>query len=197
MAHLESYIGLVEVGVGLIPGGGGLAYGARRAAEESRAAPEAALLDFLKKYFMQAATAQVSRSAIEAQQMGYLLEDDRIVFHSHELLYTAVREARAMHDAGWRPPRQGLIRVAGRPGIATITAQLVNMRDGGFVSAHDFHLARTIAEVMCGGDVEPNSMVDEEWLMTLERKAFMGLLTHPKSQERMMGMMQTGKPVRN
>ncbi len=197
VAHLESYIGLVEVGVGLIPGGGGLAYGARRAAEESRSAPEAALFDFLKKYFMQAATAQVSRSAIEAQQMGYLLEDDRIVFHSHELLYTAVRETRAMHDAGWRPPRKGLIRVAGRPGIATITAQLVNMRDGGFVSAHDFHLARTIAEVMCGGDVEPNSMVDEEWLMSLERKAFMGLLTHPKSQERMMGMMQTGKPVRN
>jgi 3-hydroxyacyl-CoA dehydrogenase len=197
VANLESYIGLVEVGVGLIPGGGGLAYGARRASEESRAAPEAALIDFLKKYFMNAATAQVSRSAIEAQQMGYLLEDDRIVFNSHELLYTAVREAQAMRDAGWRPPRQGLIRVAGRPAIATIMAQLVNMRDGGFISAHDFHLGKTIAEVICGGDVEAGSMVDEAWLMTLERRAFMGLLSHPKSQERMMGMMQTGKPVRN
>jgi 3-hydroxyacyl-CoA dehydrogenase len=197
VASLESYIGLVEVGVGLIPGGGGLAYGARRAAEESRAAPDAYLMDFLKKYFMAAATAQVSRSAIEAQAMGYLLEDDRIVFNAHELLYTAVREARAMHDAGWRPPRRGSFRVVGRSGIATIGAQLVNMRDGGFISAHDYHLGRTIAEVMCGGDVDPGSMVDEEWLMTLERKAFMGLLTHPKTQERIMGMMQTGKPVRN
>ena len=197
VANLESYIGLVEVGVGLIPGGGGLAYGARRASEESRAAPEAALIEFLKKYFMNAATAQVSRSAIEAQQMGYLLEEDRIVFNSHELLYTAVREAQSMRDAGWRPARKGLIRVAGRPAIATIMAQLVNMRDGGFISAHDFHLGKTIAEVICGGDVEAGSMVDEEWLMTLERRAFMGLLSHPKSQERMMGMMQTGKPVRN
>ncbi len=197
VANLESYIGLVEVGVGLIPGGGGLAYGARRASEESRAAPEAALMEFLKKYFMNAATAQVSRSAIEAQQMGYLLEEDRIVFNSHELLYTAVREAQSMRDAGWRPARKGLIRVAGRPAIATIMAQLVNMRDGGFISAHDFHLGKTIAEVICGGDVEAGSMVDEEWLMTLERRAFMGLLSHPKSQERMMGMMQTGKPVRN
>jgi 3-hydroxyacyl-CoA dehydrogenase len=108
-----------------------------------------------------------------------------------------VREAKAMHDAGWRPPRRGGFRVVGRSGIATIGAQLVNMRDGGFISAHDYHLGRTIAEVMSGGGVEPGSMVDEEWLMTLERKAFMGLLTHPKTQERIMGMMQTGKPVRN
>jgi 3-hydroxyacyl-CoA dehydrogenase len=194
---LESYIGLVEVGVGLIPGGGGLAYGARRAAEEARSAPDAYLLHFLTKYFMAAATAQVSRSAIEAQQMGYLVEGDRIVFNGNELLYQAVREAKAMHDAGWRPPRRAAIKVAGRAGVATISAQLVNMRDGGYISAHDFHLGRTIAEVMCGGDVDPGSTVDEEWLMTLERKAFMGLLTHPKTQERIMGMMQTGKPVRN
>jgi 3-hydroxyacyl-CoA dehydrogenase len=197
VAALESYIGLVEVGVGLIPGGGGLAYGARRAAEENRAAPDAYLMDFLKKYFMAAATAQVSRSAIEAREMGYLLEDDPIVFNGHELLYTAVREAQAMHDSGWRPPRKPVFRVMGRTGVATIMAQLVNMRDGGFISAHDFHLGRTIAEVMCGGDVDPGSMVDEEWLMSLERRAFMGLLTHPKTQERIMGMMQTGKPVRN
>jgi 3-hydroxyacyl-CoA dehydrogenase len=129
--------------------------------------------------------------------MGYLLADDRIVFHRQELLYAAVREAKAMHDAGWRPPRKAMIRVAGRTGIATVAAQLLNMREGGFISAHDFHLARTIAEVMCGGDVEPGSVVDEEWLMALERKAFCGLLDHPKTQERVMGMMQTGKPVRN
>ncbi len=197
VAHIESYLGLVEVGVGLIPGGGGLAYGTRRAAKLNGGAPEANLLDFLKKYFMSAATAQVSRSAIEAQKMGYLLPTDVIVFNKYELLYTAIREVKAMTDAGFRPARKALFKVAGRSGIATITAQLVNLRDGGFVSAHDFHLGKTIAEVMCGGDVEPGSVVNEEWIMTLERKAFMSLLVHPKTQERIMGMMQTGKPVRN
>ncbi|MCP5267330.1 MAG: 3-hydroxyacyl-CoA dehydrogenase/enoyl-CoA hydratase family protein [Burkholderiaceae bacterium] len=197
IAHIESYIGLVEVGVGLIPGGGGLAYGARRASEEQGAAPDAAILDFLKKYYMAAGTAQVSRSAIEAQSMGYLVEGDRVVFNRFELLYAAIREAKAMADAGYRPPRPARIRVAGRSGAATIVAQLVNMRDGGFISAHDFHLGRTIAHVMTGGDVEPGSIVDETWLMALEREAFTSLLNHPKTQERIMGMMQTGKPVRN
>ncbi len=197
VAHLESYIGLVEVGIGLIPAGGGLTYGARRASEEQAAAPDANLLEFLKKYVMAAGTAQVSRSAIEAQAMGYLLPDDRIVFHRHELLYAAIREVKAMSDAGWRPPRRARIRVAGRSGIATIAAQLLNMREGGFISAHDEHLGRTIAEIMCGGDIEPGSVVDEAWLMALERRAFVRLLTHPKTQERVMGMVQTGKPVRN
>jgi 3-hydroxyacyl-CoA dehydrogenase len=197
VAHLESYIGLVEVGVGLVPGGGGLAYGARRAAEENALAPDANLLDFLKKYVLAAGTAQVSRSAIEARAMGYLQAEDRIVFHRQELLYVAIREAKALSDAGYRPPRKSTIRVAGRTGTATVGAQMLNMRDGGFITAHDYHLGRTIAEVMCGGDVEPGSLVDEEWLMALERKAFTSLLTHPKTQERIMGMMQTGKPVRN
>ncbi len=197
VAHLESYIGLVEVGVGLVPAGGGLAYGARRATEERAAAPEAYLLQFLTKYFMNAGTAQVAKSAIEARKMGYLLDTDVIVFNPYELLYVAVREAKALHDAGYRPPMKTSFPVAGRPGIATVMAQLVGMRDGGFISPHDFHLGKTIAEVMCGGDVEAGSMVTEEYLMTLERKAFCGLLTHPKTQERIMGMLQTGKPVRN
>jgi 3-hydroxyacyl-CoA dehydrogenase len=197
VASMESYIGLVEVGVGLIPAGGGLAHGARRAAEEQLAAPDAYLLDFLKKYFMAAGTAQVSRSAIEAQQLGYLHGADRIVFNPHELLYAAVREAKAMKDAGYRPPRRSVFKVAGRSGVATILAQLVNMRDGGFISAHDMHLGRHIAECLCGGDVDAGAMVDEAWIMAHERKAFMALLTHPKTQERIMGMMQTGKPVRN
>jgi 3-hydroxyacyl-CoA dehydrogenase len=197
VANLESYIGLVEVGVGLIPGAGGLTYGARRAAEERAAAPEAYLMHFLTKYLLNAATAGVAKSAIEARKMGYLLESDTIVFNAYELLYVAVRQAKAMHDAGYRPPVRALFPVAGRPGVATIMAQLTNMRDGGFISPHDFHLGKTIAEVMCGGDVEAGSMVNEEYLMGLERKAFCSLLTHPKTQERIMGMLQTGKPVRN
>ena len=197
VAHLESYIGLVEVGVGLIPGAGGLAYGARRAAEEQAVAPDANLLDFLKKYFQAAGTAQVAKSALEAQAMGYLLPSDTIVFNIHELLYTAVREAKAMSDSGYRAPRKVPFKVAGRTGVATIMASLVNMRDGGFISAHDFHLGKTIAHCMCGGDIEEGSMVDEEWIMALEREGFTSLLEHPKTQERIMGMMQNGKPVRN
>jgi 3-hydroxyacyl-CoA dehydrogenase len=194
---LESYMGLPEIGLGLLPAGGGLTHGARSAAEEAGAAPDAYLLHFLTKYFTAAATAQVSKSAIEAQRMGYLKATDRIVFNGNELLYQAVREAKAMHDAGWRPPRKAAFRVMGRAGIATITAQLVNMRDGGFISAHDYHCARTIAECICGGDVDAGSMVDEEWVMSLERKGFTALLSHPKTQERLMSMVQTGKPVRN
>ena len=199
VAHLESYIGLVEVGVGLVPGAGGLTFGARRAAEERAAtAPDVPLLQFLKKYFMNAAMANVSKSAFEAQRMGYLLASDTIVFNVHELLGTAIRDAKAMFDAGYRRPfRVKGFPVAGRSGTATIMAQLVNLRDGGFISQHDFHLGKTIAEVMCGGDVDPGTLVDEAWLHALERKAFMGLLMHPKSQERIMGMMNDGKPVRN
>jgi 3-hydroxyacyl-CoA dehydrogenase len=197
VAHLESYMGLVEVGVGLIPGGGGLTYGARRAAEEQMSAVDANVFDFLKKYFQAAGTAQVAKSALEAQAMGYLLPSDPIVFNIHELLYTAVREAKAMSDGGYRAPRKAQFKVAGRTGSATIMASLVNMRDGGFISAHDYHLGKTIAEIMCGGDIEAGSIVDEEWIMALERKGFTSLLEHPKTQERIMGMMQTGKPVRN
>jgi 3-hydroxyacyl-CoA dehydrogenase len=198
IAHFESYIGLVEVGVGLVPGAGGLLFGARRAAEERAVAPDTQLLPYLKKYFMNAAMANVSKSALEAKRMGYLLSCDPIVFNVHELLGTAIREAKTMFEAGYRPPfKVKGFPVAGRTGVATITAQLVNLRDGGYISAHDFHIGKTIAEVMCGGDVDAGTLVDEAWMLKLERKAFIGLLMHPKSQERIMGMMQDGKPVRN
>ena len=102
-----------------------------------------------------------------------------------------------MSESGWRAPMKTLFPVAGRNAIATIKAQLVNMRDGGFISAHDFHVSTLIAEVVCGGDVDAGSLVSEEYLMTMERKRFCALLDHPKTQERIMGMLQTGKPVRN
>lgn len=197
VAHLESYIGLVEVGVGLVPGAGGLTFGARRAAQEHAAAPEAPLLEFLKKYVLQAARADVSKSALEARSMGYLQADDPIVYNVQEVLYVAVRQAAAMFESGYRPPLAAPFEVAGRDGIAAITAQLVNMKDGGFISEHDFHLGKTIAEIMCGADLDAGSRVDEEWILAREREAFMSLLSHPKTQERVMGMMQSGKPVRN
>jgi 3-hydroxyacyl-CoA dehydrogenase len=194
VASFESYIGLVEVGVGLIPAGGGLKEAALRAAADAKGTD---ILQFLKNYFTNAATAAVSKSAIEAQKMGYLSADDVIVFNPHELLYAAKIQARTMFDAGYRPPMKTTVPVTGRYGIATISAQLVNMRDGGFISVHDYKLGTMIAEVVSGGDIEPGSLVNEQWLLDLERKAFMELLNHPKTQERIMGMMQTGKPVRN
>ncbi len=194
VVSIESYIGLVEVGVGLIPAGGGLKEAAVRAAKEAKGND---ILQFLKDYMLAAATANVSKSALEARKLGYLKEDDVIVFNPYELLHVAKVEARAMFDAGYRPPLAPQVPVVGRYGVATIMAQLVNMRDGGFISAHDFKLGQMIAEIVSGGEVEEGSVVSEQWLLDLERKAFMELLNHPKTQERIMGMMQTGKPVRN
>jgi 3-hydroxyacyl-CoA dehydrogenase len=194
VAAMESYIGLVEVGVGLIPAGGGLKEIAVRAAADAKGND---IFQFLKNYFMSAATAAVSKSAFEAQKMGYLAADDVIVFNAYELLHVAKVEARAMFDAGYRPPRKAPVPVTGRYALATIMAQLVNMRDGDFISAHDFKLGSMIAEVVSGGNIEQGSIVNEQWLLDLERKGFMELLSNPKTQERIMGMMQTGKPVRN
>ncbi|MFM9917404.1 MAG: 3-hydroxyacyl-CoA dehydrogenase/enoyl-CoA hydratase family protein [Rhizobacter sp.] len=198
VAAMESYVGLVEVGVGLIPGAGGLTYIARRAAEMAGAGgANADLLAFLKEGFTTAAMAKVGTSAIESRQLGYLLWSDLIVPHKDELLFVALTQAKAMFDSGYRPPAKTLFPVAGRSAAATIRGQLVNMRDGGFISAHDFHIASLIAEVLCGGDVDAGSLVSEEYLMALERQHFCSLLEHPKTQERIMGMLSTGKPVRN
>jgi 3-hydroxyacyl-CoA dehydrogenase len=198
VAYLESYIGLVEVGVGLIPGGGGLKEGAVRAAAMARATGVTDLVPLLRTSFQNAAMATVSKSALEARAIGYLLEGDTIVFNPYELLWTAVGEAFAMQAVGYRPPlRLKGFPVAGRSGAATIKSQLVNLKEGGFISEHDFLIASSIADVMTGGDVEAGSLVDEQWLLDLERQHFVKLVAHPKSQERMMGMMQTGKPVRN
>ncbi len=197
VVHMESYIGLVEVGVGLVPGAGGLTYIARRAAENMAQSTSKDVLPFLTEGFSAAAMAKVGTSALESRKLGFLLESDIIVPHKDELLFVALNEAKAMARGGWRAPHKRLFPVAGRSGIATIKAQLVNMRDGGFISAHDFHIASLIAGVVCGGDVDAGALVSEEYLMAMERKAFCSLITHPKTQERILGMLSTGKPVRN
>ena len=198
VAAMESYIGLVEVGVGLVPGAGGLAYIARRAAEMASAGnANADIQKFLIDGFTSAAMAKVGTSAIESRKLGYLLWSDVIVPHKDELLFVAIAQAKAMFASGYRAPARSVFPVAGRNAIATIKGQLANMRDGGFVSAHDFHIASLIADVVCGGDVDAGSLVTEEYLMALERKHFCSLLDHPKTQERIMGMLSTGKPVRN
>jgi len=197
VAAMESYIGLVEVGVGLVPGAGGLTYIARRAAEAMAQSTHKDLLPFLTEGFTAAAMAKVGTSAIESRKLGWLLDGDVIVPNKDELLYVAIAEAKAMADSGWRAPLKRLFPVAGRSGKATIQGQLVNMRDGGFISAYDFHIASLIANVVTGGDVDAGTLVSEEYLMTLERRAFCELVQHPKTQERILGMLSTGKPVRN
>ena len=197
VAAMETYVGLVEVGVGLVPGAGGLTYIARRAAENAAASTGKDLVPFLTEGFTAAAMAKVGTSALESRKLGYLLDSDVIVPHKDELLFVAINEAKAMFNSGYRAPHKRQFAVAGRSGVATIKGSLINMIEGGFISAHDNHIATLIAEVLCGGDVDAGSMVNEEYLMTLERKAFCSLLNHPKTQERVMGMMSTGKPVRN
>ena len=198
VAHMETYVGFVEVGVGLVPAGGGLAYVARRAAEMASAGnANADVQKFLIDGFTSAAMAKVGTSAIESRKLGYLLWSDVIVPHKDELLFVALEQAKAMAASGYRPPAKAMFPVAGRNAISTIKGQLANMRDGGFISAHDFHISTLIAEVVCGGDVDAGSLVTEEYLMAMERDRFCALLDHPKTQERIMGMLQTGKPVRN
>jgi 3-hydroxyacyl-CoA dehydrogenase len=198
VAAMESYMGLVEVGVGLVPAGGGLAYIARRAAEMASAGnANADIMKFATDGFTNAAMAKVGTSAIESRKLGYLLWSDVIVPHKDELLFVALTQVKALAASGYRPPARSVFPVAGRSAIATIKGQLANMRDGGFISAHDFHISTLIAEVVCGGDVDAGSLVTEEYLHAMERDRFCSLLDHPKSQERIMGMLSTGKPVRN
>ena len=197
VVHMESYIGLVEVGVGLVPGAGGLTYIARRAAENATTSTGKDLLPFLTEGFTAAAMAKVGTSALESRKLGYLLDSDIIVAHKDELLFVAINEAKALFTGGYRAPHRRQFAVSGRSGKATILGSLVNMRDGGFISQHDFHIAGLIAGVVTGGDVDVGTLVSEEYLMTLERRAFCSLLEHPKTQERIMGMLSTGKPVRN
>jgi 3-hydroxyacyl-CoA dehydrogenase len=195
VATLESYIGLVEVGVGLLPAGGGLKEFAQRSAAWAKggdAFPE------LSRAFMQIAKGETSKSAEEARERGFLRAGDIVVFHPAELLYVAKQQARALAEAGARPPLSPpQIPVAGDTGIATLKMMLVNMKEGGFISAHDYEIASRIAEVLCGGPVEPGSMVDEKWLLDLERRHFVELAQTPKTQERIAFMLENGKPLRN
>jgi 3-hydroxyacyl-CoA dehydrogenase len=195
VAALESYIGLVEVGVGLLPAGGGCKEMAQRAAAEARGGD---IFPHLKRYFQNIAMGEVGKSAELAREMGYLKSSDRIVLNRFELLHVAKEEAKALTATAYRPPlHQRQIPVAGRTGIATLKAAMINMREGGFISEHDYNIGCRVAETMCGGDVEAGSLVDEDWLLDLERKNFMELLATEKTQARIEHMLKNGKPLRN
>ena len=195
VATLESYIGLVEVGVGLLPAGGGSKEMAQRAAADARGGD---IFPPLRRYFQQIAMGEVAKSAEIARDMGYLRQSDRIVLNRFELLHVAKEEAKAINATAYRPPlHQRQIAVAGRTGIATFKASMLNMLEGNFISEHDYNIGCRIAETMCGGDVEPGSVVDEDWLLELERKHFMALLATFKTQDRIEYMLKNGKPLRN
>ena len=196
---LESYIGLVEAGVGLIPAGGGCTEFAIAAAEHAaRTATPGEVFNFLQPVFMTIAMANVSKSAHDAVQAGFAKPSDTILFNPHELLHVAIKEARALADAGYAPPLKPRgITVAGRNGIATFEMMLVNMMKGGMISAHDYRVAKAAATALCGGNVDTGSKVDEEWLLTVERHEFVELLKTPETQARIKHMLETGKPLRN
>jgi len=141
---------------------------------------------------------EVAKSAVLAREMGYLKASDRIVMNRFELLHVAKAEALAMIATAYRPPLQNRqIPVAGRTGIATFKASMLNMKEGGFISDHDYDIGCRIAEIMCGGDVEAGSLVDEDWLLDLERKHFLELVATDKTRERVEHMLKHGKPLRN
>ncbi|MEP7327705.1 MAG: 3-hydroxyacyl-CoA dehydrogenase NAD-binding domain-containing protein [Betaproteobacteria bacterium] len=201
VAALESYIGLVEVGVGLLPAGGGSKEFAIRAAEEIKRGANGSQIDqfpFIRTYFQTIATATVAKSALEAKELGFLRPADVVVMNADELLFVAKGQARALADAGYRPPLPARnIPVAGKTGFATLQMMLVNMRDGGFISAYDFEIGKRVARVLCGGEVDSGSLVDETWLLELERSEFMHLLRHESTQARIAHTLANGKPLRN
>lgn len=193
---LESYIGLVEAGVGLLPAGGGLKEIAVRVGANMPASGD--LYSGLKPYFEAVAMGKVSGSALEARELGLARPDDVVVFNPFELLHVAKAQALALAESGYRPPLPArAIPVAGKIGISTFKMMLVNMLEGRFISEHDYEIATRIATVLCGGEVEKGSLVDEDWLLRLEREHFIALAQMPKTQERVMHMLKTGKPLRN
>ncbi|MEO8157837.1 MAG: 3-hydroxyacyl-CoA dehydrogenase NAD-binding domain-containing protein [Betaproteobacteria bacterium] len=195
VASLESYIGLVEAGVGLLPAGGGCKEFAMRAAAEAKGGDA---FPFLKNYFQNVATAQVGKSAQHARELGFLRTSDRIVMNRFELLHAAKAELNAMAEAGYRPPLKARdIPAAGRSAIATFKMAMANMLAGHYISDHDFLIGSKVAFVMCGGDVEPGTLLTEDWYLDLERQAFMELIATEKTQARIDQMLKTGKPLRN
>ncbi len=193
---LESYIGLVEAGVGLLPAGGGLKEFAVRASEA--AGPGGDVFAQLKTAFESVAMGKVSASAFEARELKLARDNDAVVFNAFELLHVAKAQARALAENGYRPPLPARrIQVAGDVGIATFKMMLVNMLEGRFISPHDYEIATRIATVLCGGEVDRGALVDEEWLLKLEREHFVALAQMPKTQERIAHMLKTGKPLRN
>ncbi|MFL6332602.1 MAG: 3-hydroxyacyl-CoA dehydrogenase NAD-binding domain-containing protein [Pyrinomonadaceae bacterium] len=199
-AAAETYMGLVEVGVGLIPGAGGCKELVRRVVSPPmRAAANADPVPFLQKALQTIATANVSTSAAEARAFGYLTGADLIVMNRDHQLAEAKRLVLELSDAGYAPPARGAksCYAAGRDALAALRAGLYIMQQGGYMSEYDLHVAGKVAWVLCGGNVSSAQWVDEQYFLDLEREAFVSLCGEPKTVERITHMLSTGKPLRN
>lgn len=195
VAAQESYIGLVEAGVGLLPAGAGSKELALRAA---KAAQGGDLTPHLSHAFQLMAMAKTSTSALDAKKIGLLNQDDVVVANPHELFFVAKAQAKALAESAYRPASiDEKVRVAGRQGHANLMMQAVNMLEGNFISEHDYQIADRIAKVLTGGDVDIDTLVSQDWLLKLERDYFFELIETEKTQARILHTMTTGKPLRN
>jgi 3-hydroxyacyl-CoA dehydrogenase len=192
VAALETRIGLVESSVGLIPGGGGCKELALRIGRLAAESSLETMVSLLRPAHRRIARAETARNGLEAKQKGFLREADGVVFHPAELLYAAKQAVAALQTCGYQPaiPGRG-VRVAGRAGLAMGEESSEDM------SEQDRLIARAAALALCGGDVEAGTLVDESWLLDVERAAFMSLASTEKTQQRIAHMLKHGKPLRN
>jgi 3-hydroxyacyl-CoA dehydrogenase len=198
VASLETYIGLVEVAVGLLPAGGGCKELVRRVVSPAmRAADGAPPLPFLQRVLETIGTAKVATSALEARDLGFLTSDDRVVLHPDHLLHAAKHEVLALAD-GYRPPaREASVYAAGLPTLAALEMGVRTLGWSGFASDHDMLIGTKLARVLCGGELSAPQWVEEEHLLALERRAFVELLHEQATMERIQHMLTVGKPLRN
>lgn len=196
-AAAETYMGLVEMGVGLIPAGGGCKELWLRHVEGLPADTPMELFPLAQRVFQLIGLAKVSGSAAEARQSGFLRRSDAITVQRDALLYDARQTVLDMVAEGYRPPTPPMLRVVGRSGYANFLAGLHNMELARQISAYDQHIGRKLAYVLAGGDVPDGSLVSEQHLLDLEREAFLSLCGEPRTQERMRHMLERGQPLRN
>jgi 3-hydroxyacyl-CoA dehydrogenase len=195
-AAAETYIGLVEVGVGLIPGGGGTKEFTKRVSDRMQEGDVE--LNALQNAFMNIATAKVALSAEEARDMGVLRAQDRITINKDRQLLDAKSKAIELYEAGYTQPVQATnIKVQGRAGLALFAAGVNGMKMGRYISDHDMKIAMKIANVMCGGDLTSPQEVSEQYLLDLEREAFVSLCGEKKTLERIQSILTGGKPLRH
>jgi 3-hydroxyacyl-CoA dehydrogenase len=198
VAHADLYMGQVEIGVGLVPAGGGCLNLWRKYLESvPEAVTDMDLGKFFIPVFMAVAMAKVSTSAADARANGFLGPKDRIVFNRDHLIGEAKKEVLKMAGEGYAPPVERRIRVLGQAAQGMVAAQIADMAGGGFISEYDAFLARKIAYVISGGDVRENAEVADDVILTLERQTFIDLLKQEKTQARIGHMLKTGKPLRN
>ena len=198
VAHAELYIGQVEVGVGLIPAAGGCKELVRRLVNPHMQGQNANPASYLQQVFELIALAKVSTSAADARQMGFLGPRDRVVMNFDHLLAEAKAEVLRMADEGYRPPVvTGNIYAAGRDHLANLRVGIYMFREAGHISAHDALIADHLALVLCGGELSQPAWMDEQYFLDLEREAFITLCGYTKSQERILHMLKSGKPLRN